>query len=88
MNPSDAISAILPVRNEEATVERAVVSLAAQPEIREILVVNDQSTDDTARVLAQLAAKEPKLRRAGRGAFAARLGRQESRSLARRTESE
>jgi glycosyltransferase involved in cell wall biosynthesis len=61
MNPSDAVSAILPVRNEEATVERAVVSLAAQPEIREILVVNDQSTDGTARVLAQLAAKEPKL---------------------------
>jgi glycosyltransferase involved in cell wall biosynthesis len=61
MNPSDAVSAILPVRNEEATVERAVLSLAAQPEIREILVVNDQSTDGTARVLAQLAAKEPKL---------------------------
>jgi glycosyltransferase involved in cell wall biosynthesis len=62
MDPSDAVSVILPVRNEEAAVERAVVSLAAQPEIREILVVNDQSTDGTARVLAQLAAKEPKLR--------------------------
>jgi glycosyltransferase involved in cell wall biosynthesis len=62
MNPNDAISAILPVRNEEAAVERAVVSLAAQPEIREILVVNDQSTDGTARVIEQLAAGEPKLR--------------------------
>src|SRR5579862_5580706 len=62
MNPNDAISAILPVRNEEAAVERAVASLAAQPEIREILVVNDQSTDGTARVLYQLAATEPKLR--------------------------
>lgn len=62
MNPSDAVSAILPVRNEQAAVERAVLSLAAQPEIREILVVNDQSTDGTARVLAELAAKEPKLR--------------------------
>jgi len=61
MNPSDAVSAILPVRNEETAVERAVVSLAAQPEIRQILVVNDQSTDGTARVLAQLAAREPKL---------------------------
>jgi glycosyltransferase involved in cell wall biosynthesis len=62
MNPSDAVSAILPVRNEEAAVERAVVSLAAQPEIREILVVNDQSSDGTARVLAQLSAREPKIR--------------------------
>src|ERR1700722_8566544 len=62
MNPNDAISAILPVRNEEAAVERAVASLAAQPEIREILVVNDQSTDGTARVLERLCANEPKLR--------------------------
>ncbi len=61
MNPTDTVSAILPVRNEEAAVERAVVSLAAQLEVREILVVNDQSTDGTARVLAQLASKEPKL---------------------------
>jgi glycosyltransferase involved in cell wall biosynthesis len=61
IDPSDAVSAILPVRNEEAAVERAVVSLAAQPEIRQILVVNDQSTDGTARVLAQLVAREPKL---------------------------
>ena len=62
MNPSDSVSAILPVRNEEAAVERAVLSLAAQPEIREILVVDDQSTDGTARILAQLSAKEPKIR--------------------------
>jgi len=62
MNSGDAVSAILPVRNEEATVERAVLSLAAQPEIREILVVNDQSTDGTALVLARLSAAEPKLR--------------------------
>jgi glycosyltransferase involved in cell wall biosynthesis len=62
MNPVDFISAILPVRDEEANVERAVVSLAAQPEIREIIVVNDGSTDGTARILGQLSAKEPKLR--------------------------
>ena len=49
------------MRNEEANVERAVASLAAQPEIRQIFVVNDQSTDGTARVLKRLAAQEPKL---------------------------
>jgi glycosyltransferase involved in cell wall biosynthesis len=62
MNHSDAVSAILPVRNEEAVVERAVVSLGAQPEIREILVVNDGSTDGTAHVLERLSNAEPKLR--------------------------
>ena len=56
------ISAIVPVRNEEANIARAVASLAAQPEITEVLVVNDGSTDGTAAVLAQLAATEPKLR--------------------------
>jgi glycosyltransferase involved in cell wall biosynthesis len=61
MNP-DTVSAILPVRNEEAAVKRAVLSLAAQPEIAEILVVNDQSTDGTAGVLEQLASQERKLR--------------------------
>lgn len=62
MNSTDAVSAILPVRNEEANVERAVGSLAAQPEIREIIVVNDGSTDGTARVLQRLSNTEPKLR--------------------------
>ncbi len=50
------------MRNEEANIARAVASLAAQPEITEVLVVNDGSTDGTAAVLAQLAAAEPKLR--------------------------
>ena len=56
------ISAVVPARNEEANIARAVASLAAQPEITEILVVNDGSTDGTAAVLARLAATEPKLR--------------------------
>jgi hypothetical protein len=57
-----AVSAIVPARNEEANIAQAVSSLAAQPEIAEIIVVNDESTDGTERVLAQLAAAEPKLR--------------------------
>ena len=56
------ITAIIPARNEEATIESAVRSLAAQPEIAEIRVVNDHSTDRTAEFLARLAAELPQVR--------------------------
>ena len=52
----------MPARNEEANIARAVRSLAGQPEVIEILVVDDESTDGTARVLQELAAAQPKLR--------------------------
>jgi len=56
------ISAIIPARNEEDTIEAAVRSLAPQPEITEIIVVNDNSTDRTSDILAGLASTTPKLR--------------------------
>jgi chlorobactene glucosyltransferase len=56
------ISAIIPARNEEASIARTVESVAAQPEIAEVIVVNDQSTDRTGEILAELAARIPKLR--------------------------
>ncbi len=56
------ISAIVPARNEEATIARTVESLAAQPEIGEIIVVNDQSSDATGAILAELTQRLPKLR--------------------------
>jgi len=62
MPPEFKISAVVPARNEEANIARAVESLAAQPEIAEIIVVNDQSTDRTAAILKELAAKIPQLR--------------------------
>jgi len=56
------VSAIVPARNEEANLERAVRSLTAQPEIAEIIVVNDQSTDRTSAILQMLSAEFPQLR--------------------------
>jgi len=56
------VSAVIPARNEEASIARAVESVAAQPEIGEVIVVNDQSTDGTAGILAELATRIPKLR--------------------------
>lgn len=52
----------MPVRNEEASIARAVESLAAQPEVSEIIVVNDQSSDGTAGILRELAAGLPHLK--------------------------
>lgn len=56
------ITAVLPARNEEETIEAAVRSLAAQPEIAEIRVVNDQSSDCTGEILAPLATELAQLR--------------------------
>ena len=56
------VSAIIPARNEEASIARAVESVAAQPEISQVIVVDDQSTDRTAAILVELAARIPKLK--------------------------
>ena len=62
MNPRPCVTAIVPARNEEATIAAAIESLAAQPEIKGIIVTNDQSTDGTAALLSQLSARFPQLR--------------------------
>jgi glycosyltransferase involved in cell wall biosynthesis len=59
------ISAIIPARNEEVAIAACVESLAPQTEITEIIVVNDQSTDRTAEIVGELAAKHTKVRLIG-----------------------
>jgi glycosyltransferase involved in cell wall biosynthesis len=51
---NERITAIVPARNEEATIEVCVRSLAKQAEIAEIIVVNDGSTDRTAEIVGGL----------------------------------
>jgi cellulose synthase/poly-beta-1,6-N-acetylglucosamine synthase-like glycosyltransferase len=48
------VTAIVPARNEEAVIAVCVESLAVQPEVSEILVVDDQSTDRTASIVREL----------------------------------
>jgi hypothetical protein len=62
MNSQRSVSAIVPARNEEATISPAVESLARQPEITEIIVINDQSSDATLRALQDLSSRYPQLR--------------------------
>ena len=61
-NQYGRVSVIIPARNEELNIARVVRSLAKQSGIREILVVNDQSTDRTGEILAALEAEIPLLR--------------------------
>jgi chlorobactene glucosyltransferase len=61
-NQHARVSVIIPARNEELNIARAVRSLANQPDIREILVVNDQSTDRTGEILTVLEEEIPLLR--------------------------
>jgi len=51
---NERITAIVPARDEEATIEICVRSLAKQAEIAEIFVVNDGSTDRTAEIVRGL----------------------------------
>lgn len=63
------VSVVLPVRNEEENIRRAIESLAVQPEIAEIVVVDDHSTDRTAEILKNLATRIPHLRVVRNGAL-------------------
>ena len=56
------VSAIIPARNEEQNVARAVRSVAAQPEVAEIIAVDDHSQDGTAAILEGLQDEIPRLR--------------------------
>jgi glycosyltransferase involved in cell wall biosynthesis len=56
------VSAIIPARNEEESIARAVESVARQNEIGEVIVVDDESTDGTSAILQQLAERIPKLK--------------------------
>jgi len=62
MPTEPTISAIIPARNEESVIAACVRSVAAQPEVLEILVVNDQSTDRTAEIVRGHASEIPRLR--------------------------
>lgn len=57
------LSVIIPARNESTTIETVVASiLATTYEPIELIVVDDRSTDDTARVVAGLAAADRRVR--------------------------
>ena len=56
------VTAIVPARNEEAVIAACVESLARQPEIAEIIVVNDESSDRTGAIIRGLIPQIPNLK--------------------------
>lgn len=55
------VSVIIPARNEELNIGRVVRSIARQRRLREMIVVDDESTDRTAEILAGLEHEIPQL---------------------------
>lgn len=63
------LSVIIPARNEARNIEACVRSiLAARYQALDVIVVDDRSTDDTALVVARIAAEHPQRVRLVRGA--------------------
>ncbi|HUW22060.1 MAG TPA: glycosyltransferase family 2 protein [Candidatus Bathyarchaeia archaeon] len=67
------LSVIIPVFNEEGTIKKVIEAVAGLPLEKEIIVVNDGSTDGTGRVLKQFSFQFPfrvfsHLRNKGKGA--------------------
>jgi glycosyltransferase involved in cell wall biosynthesis len=57
-----SISVIIPVYNGERFIEKAIASVLLQPEVAEIIVVNDGSTDTTQAILDELQEQNPILK--------------------------
>jgi len=57
------ISILIPARNEEEYIKRCLVSLTKQDYSNiEILVLDDNSTDDTAKIVKELSKKDPRIK--------------------------
>ncbi|MCF7560324.1 glycosyltransferase [Sabulilitoribacter multivorans] len=55
------VSVIIPVYNGEHFIEKAVVTALEQPEVSEVIVVNDGSTDNTLQVVEKLRIQEQRV---------------------------
>jgi cellulose synthase/poly-beta-1,6-N-acetylglucosamine synthase-like glycosyltransferase len=62
IDKSARVSALVPARNEEAVIAACIASLAPQPEILEVIVIDDQSTDRTAAIVQQSMREQSKIR--------------------------
>jgi glycosyltransferase involved in cell wall biosynthesis len=60
MNP--CLSVIMPVYNERATVAGVILAVLRQPEVSELIIVNDASCDGTGEELERVRTSDPRIR--------------------------
>lgn len=56
------LSIIMPVYNEGSTVSKVIAAVLAQPQVAELICVNDCSKDDSGKILEQLAQQDSRIR--------------------------
>lgn len=56
------VSVIIPVYNAAAFIEKAITSALQQPEVKDVIVVNDGSTDESLQILEKLQSQYPILK--------------------------
>ncbi len=63
LNKNPLISILIPARNEEENIRRCLISLTKQDYSNiEILVLDDNSSDNTAKIVAELSEKDPRIK--------------------------
>ncbi|GAC1653674.1 MAG: glycosyltransferase family 2 protein [Candidatus Dormibacteraceae bacterium] len=60
--PPPVLSVMMPIYNEERTLETILGHVLDRPEVGEVIAVDDGSTDRSWQILSGLAAREPRLR--------------------------
>ena len=61
MKVQEGVSLIIPIFNEEKTLENVISRCSKQKEVKQIVVVNDGSTDNTKKILNKLELKLSKI---------------------------
>jgi glycosyltransferase involved in cell wall biosynthesis len=61
-NSRGVLSVMMPAFNEEATLALAIERVLARPEVGELVVVDDASSDSTWQILTELSAREPRIK--------------------------
>jgi glycosyltransferase involved in cell wall biosynthesis len=56
------VSVVIPAYNVQQFIKKALISVVSQPEVQEVVVVDDGSTDDTFSIVSVFAKAEPKVK--------------------------